>query len=212
MSTIKVDTIATRTGSGNITVSNALSGTDIISSANIAANAVTTAKIAADAITTAKLATNAVRDEMPSGSIIQTSAMAQTNDLQVTINNSSSNTAITGITTTITPTLASSKIKVSLHTQVYAPNGQYLAVMIFRSVNGGSYAHTTSKPHAYIGTLTGWQDSEITIIDSPTYTLGNSISYRPYVYTYNTSANTYVGWGSSGGGAATTMFCQEIKG
>ena len=36
MSTIKVDTIATRTGSGNITVSNALSGTDIISTANIA--------------------------------------------------------------------------------------------------------------------------------------------------------------------------------
>ena len=35
MSTIKVDTIATRTGSGNITVSNALSGTDIISTTNI---------------------------------------------------------------------------------------------------------------------------------------------------------------------------------
>ena len=46
MSTIKVDTIATRTGSGNITVSNALSGTDIISTANIAAGAVTDAKVA----------------------------------------------------------------------------------------------------------------------------------------------------------------------
>jgi len=46
MSTIKVDTITTRTGSGNITVSNALSGNDIISTANIAANAVTGAKLA----------------------------------------------------------------------------------------------------------------------------------------------------------------------
>ena len=54
MSTIKVDTIATRTGSGNITVSNALSGTDIISTANIAANAVTDAKIATG-ITASKL-------------------------------------------------------------------------------------------------------------------------------------------------------------
>ena len=45
MSTIKVDTIATRTGSG-ITVSNALSGTDIISTTNISDNAVTNAKIA----------------------------------------------------------------------------------------------------------------------------------------------------------------------
>ena len=60
MSTIKVDTIATRTGSGNITVSNALSGTDIISTANIAANAVTDAKIASSAVTTAKIANNAV--------------------------------------------------------------------------------------------------------------------------------------------------------
>ena len=46
MSTIKVDTIATRTGSGNITVSNALSGTDIISTTNISDNAITNAKIA----------------------------------------------------------------------------------------------------------------------------------------------------------------------
>ena len=36
MSTIKVDTITTRTGSGNITVSNALSGNNIVSDANIA--------------------------------------------------------------------------------------------------------------------------------------------------------------------------------
>ena len=36
MSTIKVDTIQTRTGSGNITVSNAFSGNNIVSDANIA--------------------------------------------------------------------------------------------------------------------------------------------------------------------------------
>ena len=55
MSTIKVDTIATRTGSGNITVSNALSGNNIISTANIIDGNVTTAKIVDDAITTAKI-------------------------------------------------------------------------------------------------------------------------------------------------------------
>ena len=60
MSTLKVDTIATRTGSGNITVSNALSGTDIISTANIAADAITQAKIASDAVTQAKIASGAV--------------------------------------------------------------------------------------------------------------------------------------------------------
>ena len=56
MSPIKVDTIATRTGSGNITVSNALSGTDIISTANIAADAITQAKIAAGAVDATELA------------------------------------------------------------------------------------------------------------------------------------------------------------
>jgi len=56
MSTIKVDTIATRTGSGNITVSNALSGTDIISTANIAADAITQAKIASGAVDATELA------------------------------------------------------------------------------------------------------------------------------------------------------------
>ena len=60
MSTIKVDTIATRTGSGNITVSNALSGNNIISTANIIDGNVTTAKLGADAVTAAKLADDAV--------------------------------------------------------------------------------------------------------------------------------------------------------
>jgi len=60
MSTIKVDTIATRTGSGNITVSNALSGSNIISTANIVDGNVTTAKLGADAVTAAKLADDAV--------------------------------------------------------------------------------------------------------------------------------------------------------
>ena len=60
MSTIKVDTIATRTGSGNITLSNALSGNNIISTANITDGNVTTAKLGADAVTAAKLADDAV--------------------------------------------------------------------------------------------------------------------------------------------------------
>ena len=56
MSTIKVDTIATRTGSGNITVSNPLSGSNIITTANITDANITTAKIADANITTAKIA------------------------------------------------------------------------------------------------------------------------------------------------------------
>ena len=144
------------------------------------------------------------------GHIVQVSAFTQVNDLQIIINNSSSNTAITQVTSTITPERAGSKFLVNLHTQLYAPSGQYFAIMIFKSVNGGSYVGTTDKPHAYPGNVGAWQDCEISLIDTPTYTLGQSISYRPYVYTYNTSGNAYFGWGSSGGGSATTMFTMEI--
>ena len=44
-SKIKVDIIETVAGSGNITVSNPLSGSNIISTANITDNAVTMAKL-----------------------------------------------------------------------------------------------------------------------------------------------------------------------
>lgn len=54
-STIKVDTIETVNGSGNITVNNALSGTDIISTANITDANITTAKIANNAVTSGKM-------------------------------------------------------------------------------------------------------------------------------------------------------------
>ena len=54
-SKIKVDTIETVNGSGNITVSNALSGTDIISTANITDANITTAKIANNAVTSGKM-------------------------------------------------------------------------------------------------------------------------------------------------------------
>lgn len=54
-SKIKVDTIETVNGSGNITVSNALSGTDIISTANITDANVTTAKLANNAVTSGKM-------------------------------------------------------------------------------------------------------------------------------------------------------------
>ena len=69
------------------------------------------------------------------GTIVQVTDETRSNDLQITINNSSSNTAITAITTTITPKFAGSKILINMHTQIYGPSGQYLAVMIFRSIN-----------------------------------------------------------------------------
>jgi len=64
MSTIRVDTINTRTGSGNITFSRptVLTAGDILT-ADIATDAVTTVKIAADAIDGTKIADNAINSK-----------------------------------------------------------------------------------------------------------------------------------------------------
>ena len=66
MSTIKVDTIATRTGSGNITFSNNVDLTgrtvtgEVVQTANIASSAVTNAKLAGSAVDGPKIAGGAV--------------------------------------------------------------------------------------------------------------------------------------------------------
>ena len=144
-----------------------------------------------------------------SGHIVQVTDMTKVTDLQIAVNNSSTNTAITQVKTDITPKFANSKIIINFHTQVFGTSGNYLAIMIFRSINGGSFGHTTGKPHAFIGNG-DWHDCHISITDSPTYTLGQTISYMPYVYTYNTSATTYFGWGSSAGGSMTTQYLMEV--
>ena len=66
MSTIKVDTIATRTGSGNITFSNNVDLTgrtvtgEVVQTANISSSAVTNAKLAGSAVDGSKIAGGAV--------------------------------------------------------------------------------------------------------------------------------------------------------
>ena len=82
MSTIKVDTIATRTGSGNITFSNNVDLTgrtvtgEVVQTANIASSAVTDAKIASNAVTTAKIAGSAVDGSKIAGGAVDGTKIA----------------------------------------------------------------------------------------------------------------------------------------
>ena len=73
MSTIKVDTIQTRTGSGNITVSNAFSGNNIVSDANIATG------VSASKLTGALPAVSgASLTSLPNGNLIQVATLTKT--------------------------------------------------------------------------------------------------------------------------------------
>ena len=147
--------------------------------------------------------------QMPAGHIVQTTTMVAVNDVQVTGSNSSSNTLIgNGVICSITPKLANSKIRTWLSYYVYITAGTAVNVFMGRSVAGGSYDYVNSgkNQNRFEGQ---WSNAVFDIIDTPSYTLGQSISYQPYFYTSNTSATMYFGMGSGG---AITFYLQELAG
>ena len=146
---------------------------------------------------------------MPSGHIVQTTTMVATNDVQVTGSNSSTNTLIgNGVICSITPKMANSKIRTCLSYYVFITDGTACNIFMGRSVAGGSYDYVNSgkNQNRFEGQ---WSNAIFDIIDTPSYTLGQSISYQPYFYTSNTSATMYFGMGSGG---AITFYLQEIAG
>ena len=107
---------------------------------------------------------------------------------------------VTGFSQAITPTAASSKILVMLSCQAQTnPSGTYNGqcdMSINRSIDGGSYtaiaAQTTGN---YIQeTYASYHDNSINInlLDSPSYTLGNAITYKMQVRSADTSVTTRV--------------------
>lgn len=130
-----------------------------------------------------------VASGMPAGSVVQV----------VTANNSGgSGTATTSTTYVntgllnliITPKLASSKFVVSFHGFIMHinPNADNFggSVMIYNSVNGGANTALTTSSLSVEGMYTNnqytdsWNDrtGNITMVDTPTYTLGQSILYQ----------------------------------
>jgi len=145
---------------------------------------------------------------MPSGHIVQTTPMVTVNDVQVVGSNSSSNTLIgNGVICSITPKFANSRIRTCLSYFLFIADGTAANIFMGRSVAGGSYAYVNSgkTQNRFEGQ---WSNAIFDIIDTPSYSLGQSISYQPYWYTSNTSSNMY--FGISGG--AITFYLQEIAG
>ena len=119
-----------------------------------------------------------------SGSVIQTVQHNFTTGNFTT--SSSSYVDITGFNQAITPLAASSKILVILSAAIYASptttwNGQ-VGVSVNRSVAGGSYTAVASQmPGSYIQeTYTRYFhiSCNINFLDSPSYSLGNAITYK----------------------------------
>ena len=153
----------------------------------LASNAVTTAKLHNDAVTAS---------HMPTGSVIQTVQHNFTTGNFTTQSNSYVD--ITGFSQAITPLAASSKILVILSVSISAnPSGTYngqVGVSVNRSIAGGSYTAVASQmPGNYIQeTYASYhhESMNITFLDSPSYSLGNAITYKMQMKSADTSVTS----------------------
>lgn len=147
--------------------------------------------------------------QMPSGSVVQVGTQVAVNGMQTSVSSTSYTAVGNGVIASITPKFAGNKIRVYLSFQTYVASGNYIAVKLYRSVAGGSYAEATDKPPSNAGYI--WDSSFFSFIDEPSYTLGQTISYQPYYRGHSASNAVYFGWGSSDAGSKTIICCEEIQ-
>ena len=113
---------------------------------------------------------------------------------------------VTGFSKSITPVAASSKILAMLNPAIQSnPNGTYnagTAALLARSVAGGSYTNIGAAwfgvymPETFIRYHDGYLN--INVLDSPTYTLGNAITYKMQVKTSDANVTGRVNITSGG--------------
>ena len=108
---------------------------------------------------------------------------------------------VTGYNLSITPTAASSKIKVNFNADHYAENNntfnQYSIITIARSIQGGSYSTLFTGVQGAYMKLEQWADNEygrvaMIFLDAPSYTLGNSITYKMQIRSPDTSVTSAI--------------------
>tara|TARA_Y100000401_G_scaffold60386_1_gene47878 strand:+ start:216 stop:860 length:645 start_codon:yes stop_codon:yes gene_type:complete len=108
---------------------------------------------------------------------------------------------VTGYNLSITPTAASSKIKVSFNADHYAENNntfnEYSIITIARSIQGGSYSNLYTGVQGAYMKLEQWEDNEygrvaMIFLDTPSYTLGNSITYKMQIRSPDTSVTSAI--------------------
>ena len=200
-SKIKVDQLETADGTGTIALQNQLSG-----------------------MTTASVPTLDYT-KMPSGSIIQ--VVNTTTGSNGTIASNSNSYSDTGfLTGTITPLHTGSKIYVKWSgfiPHVNPNNGNYgVRWKAYRSVASGSYAQVSSNIDGGVFKQAAgsgeWVDFFCTeeVFDTPSYTSGQSISYKLYFRQGNGNSNhgyfNHMGGTGNGVSVQRKVTLMEIKG
>jgi len=199
MSTIKVDTIQTRTGSGNITVSNALSGTDIVSNANIADVAAT------------KLTGTLDVARVSAGTAIQVVNTANGTNYNTTADSGGAATGhalFTNYSVTITPVRTGSRFKVDgkVSSVGFANTTGVGAIysLVKYSIAGGTVTAAGIDTGHY-GVSNTYSNHVVSGLTSAlSYTLGQSIVFSVYGYGQYCTGGEYA-WNRVGGGSGLTI-------
>ena len=146
---------------------------------------------------------------MASGSIVQAVQGTSTTEDSFT----SASFVASSLSATITPTLASSKILINASFMVdTGAAGRQIYVALFRSINGGTYSNISGGTNtAFMGTYSSnarlIEQSNILTLDTPSYSVGNSIVYK--LYARSESANGLVRINSQG--VENAMVLQEVS-
>ena len=199
MSTIKVDTIQTRTGSGNITVSNAFSGTDIVSNANIADVAAT------------KLTGTLDVARVPAGTAIQVVNSSNGTNYNTTADSGGAavgQALLNAYGVTITPLRTGSKFKVDgkVSSVGFANTTGVGAIysLVKYSIAGGTVTATGIDVGHY-GVSNTYANHVISgLTNALSYTLGQSILFSIYGYGQYATGGEYA-WNRVGGGSGLTI-------
>ena len=181
MSRIRANQITNKTASGAPTVQNGLVVTGVTTSTNVSV---------ASSVTAATFHGNgAGLTNVSGGKLLQVVMGYDTNFVRAST--SSGTYVATNHAVTITPTAANSKIFFTFTGDANTNgNNNYIHISVFRSVNGGSYTDLSQLGQSGgnnngFTTINGTGQRievpfTINFLDTPTYSLGNAITYKIY--------------------------------
>ena len=173
---------------------------------------------------------NNFRSSMPSGSVLQTQVTTYDNSNGAIAASGDTLTTVAQLALSITPTAANSKFfltctGVNGHCNMQSsgnPGNHGCRYYFYQSVNGGSYVNVDgtgnySNPicSTHInGDIGTWSDYPVnySYLATPTYTLGQTIIFRPAFAKDNSMGNAFTYYFSHNtNGIITSFIVQEIK-
>ena len=116
------------------------------------------------------------------------------------------------LSATITPTAASSKILINASFLVDTKtNGRQIYVALYRSINGGTFTNVsggtnTTAIATYAGSSRLIEKVSIVRLDTPSYSVGNSIVYKLYGKSESAAGEVTI----TGQGVEDVMILQEV--